>query len=163
VYSSERFLSGENTLRRKTIRRTPSAPELAQNRRRPRIESSKRPVARSDPRLDNATTERWGITFISDDVFRKVITSYLVWDHPCWQVFDVDEFCKAVSGHDSELASKLLVTAVLALALVCVSALNILLDCANLFIREYMCISTLEWHTIITLCARRQTVYGKKV
>jgi len=82
------------------------------------IAGSKHPVARSDARLDNATTERWGITFISDDIFRKVITSYLVWDHPCWAICDTDEFCEALSGKPSELASKLLVMVVLAYALV---------------------------------------------
>lgn len=119
--------NGENTLQRKTIRRTPSAPELAQSRKRPTIEGSKHPVAKSDHRLENATTERWGVTYISDNDFRKVMTSYLVWDHPCWAAFDDDDFCKALSGGTSELASKLLVTAVLAFALVCMrSPLDIL-------------------------------------
>lgn len=150
-------------MQRKTIRRTPSAPELAQNRRRPTIESSKHPVARSDPRLDNATTERWGITVISDDVFRKVMTSYLVWDHPCWPVFDVDEFCEALSGKDSDLSSKLLVMVALAHALVCASALDTLLDSANLMTREFMCTLIPEWHTTTASYAMRQNVYGKKV
>lgn len=135
--------NGENTLQRKTIRRTPSAPELAQNHRRPTIESSKHPVARSDPRLDNAATERWGITVISDDVFRKVMSSCLVWDHPCWPVFDADEFCKALSGNDSELASKLLVMTVLALALVRASVRHLFIS-AKFLPREYMCISMLK-------------------
>lgn len=121
VYSSTTDLSGESTLPRKIIRRTPSAPELSQSRRRPRIESKKHPVARSDPRLDNATTERWDITIISDDIFRKVITSYMVWDHSCWEVFDTDDFCAGLSGEPSELVSKLLVMVVLAYGLVCAS------------------------------------------
>lgn len=75
--------------------------------------NSKHPVARSDSWLDNATMERWDITFISNDDFRKAITCYIVWDHPCWGVFDVDEFCKALSGEPSELASKVLVFTVL--------------------------------------------------
>ncbi|GAB7323616.1 hypothetical protein MBLNU13_g07104t1 [Cladosporium sp. NU13] len=107
----------ENTLQRKIIRRTPSAPELAQSRKRPTIEGSKHPVANIDPRLENASTERWGITYISDNDFRKFMTSYIVWDHPCWAVFDDDDFCKALSGEASELASKLLIMAVLAFAL----------------------------------------------
>ena len=110
--------NGENTLQRKTIRRTPSAPELAQSRKRPTIGVPRHSVANSDPRLDDATTERWGITFISDDTFRKVLTSYIVWDQPCWEIFDVDDFCEAVSGKTSALASKLLVMAVLAYGLV---------------------------------------------
>ena len=110
--------NGENTLQRKTIRRTPSAPELAQSRKRPTIGVPRHSVANSDPRLDDATTERWGITFISDDTFRKVLTSYIVWDQPCWEIFDIDDFCEAVSGKTSELASKLLVMAVLAYGLV---------------------------------------------
>jgi hypothetical protein len=118
VYSSVIYPNGENTLQRKMIRRTPSAPELAQSRKRPTIGVPRHPVARSDPRLDNATTERWGITFISDDTFRKVLTSYIVWDQPCWEIFDIDDFCEAVSGKTSELASKLLVMAVLAYGLV---------------------------------------------
>ena len=122
VYRSTTDLSGESTVPRKIIRRTPSAPELAQSRKRPTIGVPRRPVARSDPRsdprLDNATTKRWGITFISDDTFRKVLTSYIVWDQPCWEIFDVDDFCEAVSGKTSELASKLLVMAVLAYGLV---------------------------------------------
>jgi len=118
VYSSAIYPSGENTLQRKMIRRTPSAPKLAQSRKRPTIGVPRHPVARSDPRLDNATTERWGITFISDDTFRKVLTSYIVWDQPCWEIFDIDDFCEAVSGKTSELASKLLVMVVLAYGLV---------------------------------------------
>jgi hypothetical protein len=118
VYSSAPDSNGESISRRKIVRRTPSAPELRGNRERPILSASKHPVARSDSRLDSATTERWGITFISDDDYRKVLTSYLVWDHPCWGVFDINEFCKAVSGQPSELASKLLVFAVLAYALV---------------------------------------------
>jgi len=103
------------------IRRTPSAPSPAQDRKRPAIDVSRRPVARGDPRLDHATAERWGITFISDDIFRKIITSYLTWDHPCWEVFDIDEFCEALSGKPSELVSRLLVMVVVAYALVDVS------------------------------------------
>lgn len=109
---------GENTSWRKIIRKTPSAIEFAQNRNPPVTGTLKHAIARTDSRLQNATTERWGITFISDDDFRKVMTSYIVWDHPCWGVFDVDEFCKALSGKPSELASKLLVFAVLSWALV---------------------------------------------
>lgn len=40
-----------------------------------------------------------------------------------WAAFDDDDFCKALSGKASELASKLLVTAVLAFALVCMRSL----------------------------------------
>lgn len=119
--SLETSLNGENTLQRKIIRRTPSVPELSQSRERPIIGLPKNSVARSDPRLNNATTERWGITFISDDNFRKVMTSYIVWEHPCFEIFDISDFCKALSGETSELASKLLVMAVLAFALVCAS------------------------------------------
>jgi hypothetical protein len=72
--------------------------------------------------LDEATTERRGIKSISDDNFRKVLTSYIVWYHPCWGVFNVNEFCKALSGKPSELASKVLVFAVLAYALVSLSS-----------------------------------------
>ena len=122
MYSSEPFHNGENTLQRKTIRRTPSAPELAQSRKRPTIGVPKHPVARSDPWLDNATTERWGITFISDDILRKVMTCYIVWDHTGWAVFDIDDFCRMLSGDPSELSSRLLVMAVLAHALVCTFA-----------------------------------------
>jgi hypothetical protein len=118
VYSPAPDSNGESISRRKITRRTPSAPELTKNQKRPTIGASKYPVAQSDSRLDEATTERWGITFISDNDFRKVLTSYVVWDHPCWGVFDINEFCKAVSGEPSELASKLLVFAVLAYALV---------------------------------------------
>ena len=118
IYSSAIYPNGENTSQRKMIRRTPRAPELAQSRKRPTIGVPRHPVARSDPRLDNATTEQWGITFISDDTFRKVLTSYIVWDQPCWEIFDIDDFCEAVSGKTSEQASKLLVVAVLAYALV---------------------------------------------
>jgi hypothetical protein len=118
VYSPAPNSNGASTSRCKIARRTPSAPELVQNRKHPVIGASKHPVARSDSRLDGATTRRWGITFISDDNFRKVLTSYIVWDHPCWGTFDINEFCKAVSGEPSELASKMLVFAVLAYALV---------------------------------------------
>jgi hypothetical protein len=118
LYSSAPDSNGASTSRCKIARRTPSAPELVQNRKHPVISVSKHPVARSDSRLDGAATRRWGITFISDDNFRKVLTSYIVWDHPCWGVFDINEFCKAVSGEQSELASKMLVFAVLAYALV---------------------------------------------
>jgi hypothetical protein len=110
--------SGESTSSRKVIRKTPSAPDLAQSRQNPTIGPSKHPVARSDSRLDDAKTEVWGIKFISDDDFRKVLTSYIIWDHPCWGVFDVNEFCEALSGKPSELSSRLLVFAVLAYALV---------------------------------------------
>lgn len=85
----------------------------------------KHPVAKSDSRLDNATTERWDIDFISDNDFRKVMTSYIVWDHPCWGVFDINEFCIALCGKPSELASRLLVVTVLAYALVGLSSTNI--------------------------------------
>jgi hypothetical protein len=110
--------SGESTSSRKVIRKTPSAPDLAQSRQNPTIGPSKHPVARSDSRLDDAKTKVWGIKFISDDDFRKVLTSYIIWDHPCWGVFDVNEFCEALSGKPSELSSRLLVFAVLAHALV---------------------------------------------
>jgi hypothetical protein len=122
VHSSAPDFNGGSISRRKIIRKTPSAPELTQNRKRPMIGASKHLAARSDSRLDEATTERWSITFISDDNFRKVLTSYIVWDHPCWGVFDVNEFCKALSGKPSELASKVLVFAVLAYALVSLSS-----------------------------------------
>jgi hypothetical protein len=118
VHSSIPDSNGESTSQRKTIKRTPSAPELAHGRGPPVTGASKQTVAQSDSRLDKATTERWGITFMSDDDFRKVLTSYIVWDHPCWGVFDINEFCKALSGEPSELASKLLVFAVLTYALV---------------------------------------------
>lgn len=49
------------------------------------------------------------------------MTSYIVWEHPCLAVFDIDDFCQALSGEASELASKLLVMSVLAFALVCES------------------------------------------
>jgi hypothetical protein len=125
VYSSAPDSNGESISQRKVVRRTPSAPELTENRKRTIISASRHPVARSDSRLDEATTERWGVTFISDDTFRKVLTSYLVWDHPCWGVFDINEFCKAISGKPSELASRMLVFAVLAYALVSSSSCKV--------------------------------------
>ncbi|KAI6808850.1 hypothetical protein KC340_g18296 [Hortaea werneckii] len=109
--------NGESTSRHKILRRTPSAPELAQGRGRPTIGVTKHFVARSDSRLDEATADRWGITCVSDTTFRKVLTSYIVWDHAYWHMFDINEFCRAVSGKPSELASSLLVTAVFAYAL----------------------------------------------
>jgi len=118
VHSSAPNFNGESTSRRKIIRRTPSAPELARDRKSPVTGASKYPVVQSDSRLEKATTEMWGIAFISDDNFRKVLTSYIVWDHPCWGVFDINEFCRALSGKPSELSSKLLIFSVLAYALV---------------------------------------------
>lgn len=38
--------------------------------------------------------------------------------HPYWEVFDLDEFCKAVPGQPSELSSRLLVMVVFAYELV---------------------------------------------
>lgn len=70
----------------------------------------------SDPRLDRVKPADWGITFLSDDQFKLIITAYLAWDHPFWAFFDADDFCEALVGKPSELSSRLLVLAVLAYA-----------------------------------------------
>jgi hypothetical protein len=105
-------------LQRKTINRSPSAPELTQNRIHPTVDSSKHLVARSDSQLDDATTQRRNITCIPGDDFRKVLTSSIGMGHPRWEDLDTDEFCKALFGKLSELALKLLIMVALAYALV---------------------------------------------
>jgi hypothetical protein len=161
-YSSVPNFNGESTSWRKITRRTPSAPEMNQNRKPPVTGTVKHPVAQSDSRLDLATTERWGITFISDDLFRKVMTSYIIWDHPCWGVFDINEFCEALAGKPSELASRLLVFAVLTYALVSLSPQRPFLAFLTTLTRGCTYILMPRYGRLKALLGRRPNSCGKK-
>ncbi|KAM0717551.1 hypothetical protein Q7P37_007403 [Cladosporium fusiforme] len=117
AYSSTSGHSSENISRRKMLRKMQSVPNI-RTAQTPmltsiRDRSPKRPVSKSDPRLDRVKTAHWGINFLNDADFRKIITSYLVWDHTAWGVFNTDDFCNALAGEPSDLSSRLLVFAVL--------------------------------------------------
>lgn len=109
-----------------------------------------RPAPKSDSRLDNVKASDWGISFVSDNDFRLILTAYFAWDYPSWGVFDVDDFCDALQGKPSELSSKLLVMAVFALAAVSVARMINQFGSLMVLPRNFMYTSTLAWHAACT-------------
>lgn len=99
-------------------------PEMFTDRVPDFIRKRSHPAPRSDPRLDRVKAANWGITYVSDEDFRKIFTAYLIWDQPLWNVFDADEFCTALEGRPSELSSSLLVMVMFAYAAVSVVSNN---------------------------------------
>ncbi|KAM0714083.1 hypothetical protein Q7P37_011047 [Cladosporium fusiforme] len=106
----------ENSSHRQTIRTTPSMPEMSTDRISAPTRKISHSAPRSDPRLDRVKAADWGVTYVTDGQFRKIFTAYFTWDQPLWNVFDADEFCKALEGEPSELSSRLLVLAMFAYA-----------------------------------------------
>lgn len=148
------------------IRKMPSAPDLSRTPTSTptsiRDRYSKRPVSKSDPRLDRVKTADWGITFLNDADFRKIITSYLVWEHPVWGLFNTDDFCNALAGEESDLSSKLLVYAVLAVAAVCLVIKRISGNIANGVSRGPMYISIPNYRQYIFRHGNERDISGRR-
>lgn len=113
-------------------------------------------TSKPDPRLNGARAADWGASFLTDHEFRMILTAYFVWDHQGWAVFDIDDFCGALTGASSELSSRLLVMAVVTHAAVREAKL-ITLRCstANKCPRESTCTSMPD-------CLKNNTMLGPR-
>ncbi|KAL1297735.1 hypothetical protein AAFC00_006274 [Neodothiora populina] len=67
-----------------------------------------------DDRLRGVKASNWTSVIIEDTCFANIISSFLIWDHPPWRLFDEDMFIEDMVTGRTNYCSRLLVNAVLA-------------------------------------------------
>jgi len=67
-----------------------------------------------DPRLSHVQASTWTSVVVDDDLFANIISTFLVWDHPSWRLFDETLFINDLVAGRTQHCSKLLVNAILA-------------------------------------------------
>ena len=67
-----------------------------------------------DHRLAGVRASTWTSVVVEDRVFARIISTYLIWDHPPWKLFDEDMFIDDLVAGRATHCSRLLVNAILA-------------------------------------------------